>query len=112
MGACFFQALSYIVTGSEELCAAICNDIAGCDNFLNPQTGKQERGVEYLARTKTCKVSTWAATDEILTVAQVLNVVTRARYGRQGHQWLPYGDDANVNVYLDNRNGTTTLKLF
>ncbi len=88
-GACFFQALSYIVTGSEEhhleLYATICNDIAGCDNFLNPQTGKQERGIEYLTRTKTCKASTWATTDEVLAIAHVLNVVTRARYGRQGH---------------------------
>ena len=107
-GACFFQVLSHIVTGSEEhhleLHAAICHDIAGCDNVLNPQTGKQERGAEYLARTKACKARTWATTDEVLAVACVLNVVTWARYGRQGHQWLPHGDGANVNVYLDNRN--------
>ncbi len=61
-GACFFHTLSYIVTGSEEhhleLHATICNDITGSDNFLNPQTGKQERGAEYWARTKMCKAST------------------------------------------------------
>ncbi len=108
-GACFFRALLHIVTGSEEhhleLHAATCNDIAGCDNFLSPQTGKQERGTEYLARTKMCEASTCATTDEVLAVACVLNVVIWVRHGRQGHQWLPFGDGANVNVYLDNRNG-------
>ncbi len=83
MGVCFFWALLYIVTGSEEhhleLHATICNDIAGCENVLNPQTRKQERGAEYLARTKTCKASTWATTDEVLAIAHVLNVVTQAR---------------------------------
>ncbi len=74
-----FRALLYIVPGSEkhhlELHAAACNDIAGCDNFLSPQTGKQERGAEYLTRTKTCEASTWATTDEVSAVAHVLNVV-------------------------------------
>ncbi len=93
-GACFFSALSCIVTGEEievhhlQLHAAIFNDIAGCDDFLNPPNWEaRETGAEYLGRTKMCEAGTWATTDEVLAAACVVNVVLFiwAWYGRQGH---------------------------
>ena len=52
-------------------------------------------------------LGTWATTDELYAAARVFEVVivVWALHGNRGHQWLSFGDDADVEVYLDNSRG-------
>lgn len=110
-GSCFFRALSYALTGVQDyhsdIRRVICDDIQKRDGFLNPKTRRLESGDAYLKRTKMRILGTWATTDEIFAAARVLEVVVVvwALHGNRGHQWLPYGDDADVEIYLDNSHG-------